>query len=69
MQRLDGWARERGHTVADVAIAWLATRPAVSTIITGVTKPEQVRANAQAVAWKLTPEDVSQIEQLLATPE
>ena len=68
VQRLDGWARERGHTVAEVAIAWLATRPAVSTIITGVTKPEHVRANAQAVAWKLTPDDVSQIEQLLAKP-
>ncbi|HEX6820029.1 MAG TPA: aldo/keto reductase [Ktedonobacterales bacterium] len=69
VQRLDGWAHERGHTVAEVALAWLASRPAVSTVITGVTKPEQVRANAKAVEWKLSPEDVTQIEQLLDMPK
>jgi aryl-alcohol dehydrogenase-like predicted oxidoreductase len=65
VQRLDAWARERGHTVGELAIAWLASRPAVSTVITGVTKPEQVAANARAVDWQLSPEDVAEVDRLL----
>jgi aryl-alcohol dehydrogenase-like predicted oxidoreductase len=66
VQRLDAWARERGHTVGELAIAWLASRPAVSTIISGVTRPEQVIANARAVEWQLSPEDIAEIDRLLA---
>ena len=66
VQRLDAWARERGHTVGELAVAWLASRPAVSTIITGVTKPEQVVANVRAVEWRLSPEDVAEVDRLLA---
>ena len=66
VQRLDAWARESGHTVAELALAWLASRPAVSTIIAGTTRPEQVAANARAADWKLTAEDLAEIERLLA---
>jgi aryl-alcohol dehydrogenase-like predicted oxidoreductase len=66
VQRLDAWARESGHTVAELALAWLASRPAVSTIIAGTTRPEQVAANARAADWKLTPDDLAEIERLLA---
>lgn len=66
VQRLDSWARDHGHTVAELALAWLASRPAVSTIIAGTTRPEQVAANARAADWKLTPDDLAEVERLLA---
>lgn len=66
VQRLDAWAHESGHTVGELALAWLASRPAVSTIIAGTTRPEQVAANARAADWKLTPDDLAEIDRLLA---
>ena len=66
VQRLDAWAHDSGHTVGELALAWLASRPAVSTIIAGTTKPEQVAANARAADWKLTPGDLAEVERLLA---
>ena len=68
VRRLEEWARARGHTVADLAIAWLAARPAVSTVITGVTKPEQVAANVQAAEWVLTPAEVEEVAALAPRP-
>ena len=66
VQRLDVWARERGHTVGELALAWLAARPGVSTIIAGTTRPEQVAANARAADWHLTQEDLRDIDVALA---
>ena len=68
VERLDAWARERGHTVGELALAWLAAQPAVSTVIAGVRSPEQVAANVAAGEWKLSPDDLSAIDSLLAPP-
>lgn len=67
-QRLDVWAQERGHSVGELALAWLAAQPAVATVIAGVRTPEQVIANAHAGEWKLSSEELAAIERLL-TPD
>jgi aryl-alcohol dehydrogenase-like predicted oxidoreductase len=64
VRRLETWARERGHTLTELAIAWLAARPMVATVITGATKPEQVEANVKAVEWSLTPAEVEEVATL-----
>jgi aryl-alcohol dehydrogenase-like predicted oxidoreductase len=66
VQRLDAWARERGHTVGELALAWLAAQPAVSTVIAGTTRPEQVDANVHAAEWHLSPDDLRAVEAMLA---
>ena len=66
VQRLDAWARERDHTVGELALAWLAAQPAVSTVIAGTTRPEQVEANVRAAGWKLTADDLAAVERVLA---
>ncbi|HEX6796335.1 MAG TPA: aldo/keto reductase [Ktedonobacterales bacterium] len=68
VQRLDAWAREHGHSAAELALAWLAAQPAVSTIIAGARRPEQVTANARAAEWKLTPQELAEIDRVLAEP-
>ncbi|HEU5439388.1 MAG TPA: aldo/keto reductase [Ktedonobacterales bacterium] len=65
VSRLSAWASERGHSVGELALAWLAAQPAVSTIIAGVTKPEQVTANVAAGAWRLSQQDLAEIDTLL----
>ncbi|MGZ3584683.1 MAG: aldo/keto reductase [Ktedonobacterales bacterium] len=66
VQLLDAWARERGHNVGELALAWLVGRPGVSTVIAGTTRAEQVAANARAAEWKLTPADLAEIDAILA---
>ncbi|HLJ79833.1 MAG TPA: aldo/keto reductase [Ktedonobacterales bacterium] len=66
VQRLDAWARERGYTVSELALAWLAARPGVSTVIAGTTRPEQVATNARAAEWHLTDDDLQAIDAFLA---
>jgi aryl-alcohol dehydrogenase-like predicted oxidoreductase len=58
VDRLAAYARERGHSLLELAIAGLASRPGVASVIAGATTPEQVRANAAAGEWRLTPEEL-----------
>jgi aryl-alcohol dehydrogenase-like predicted oxidoreductase len=68
VDRLSRWAKERDHTVGELALAWLLSRPEVSTIIAGATKPEQVEANARAAEWVISESDLAEIDRALGTP-
>ena len=50
LQRFSSFAAERDLTEIQVAFSWLAAQPAVSSVIAGATRPEQIRENAAAVA-------------------
>ena len=63
------WAEERDHSVGELALSWLLSRPEVSTIIAGATRPEQVDANAKAAEWKLSTDELKQIDEQLSTGE
>src|SRR5207302_9272620 len=65
IEALEQWARERGHTLLELAFAWLLARPMVASVIAGATKPEQVRANAAAASWQLTAADLDGIDALI----
>ncbi|MDY7088341.1 MAG: aldo/keto reductase [Actinomycetota bacterium] len=62
---LTAFGAERGHSLLEVAIAGLAARPAVSSVIAGATTAEQVHANAAAGAWEFTADDVAMLEEAL----
>jgi aryl-alcohol dehydrogenase-like predicted oxidoreductase len=65
VERLEAFAAERGHTLLELALSWLAARPAVSTVIAGATTPEQVYANVAATgAWDLSPEELTEVDRL-----
>jgi aryl-alcohol dehydrogenase-like predicted oxidoreductase len=57
IEALEAYAAERGLSILDVAIAGLAARPTVSSVISGVSRGEQVRTNAAALRWEPTDED------------
>ena len=45
---------ERGVSAAQVALNWVVSRPAVSTVILGARNDAQLRDNLAAVTWRLT---------------
>jgi aryl-alcohol dehydrogenase-like predicted oxidoreductase len=51
---LQEFAAARGRSLLELAIAGLASQPAVGSVIAGATKPEQVRQNAAAADWELS---------------
>ena len=61
---LGKFAAERGHTLLDLAFSWLLAKPAVSSVIAGATRPEQVDQNVAAANWELTTEELSAIDRI-----
>jgi aryl-alcohol dehydrogenase-like predicted oxidoreductase len=62
LEALDAFASERGLTLLEVAIGGLLAQPAVDSVISGATKPEQARSNAAAGEWEPTPEDLAALD-------
>ena len=67
LERLEAFAAARGRTLLELAFGWLATRPCVSSIIAGATKPEQLAANVRAVEWTLAQNELQEIDRITAT--
>jgi len=64
IEALTSYADERDLSLLDVAIAGLAAQPAVGSVISGATRGEQVRANAAALRWQPTAEDLVELDAL-----
>jgi len=60
---------QRDHTILELAFAWLAAQPAMTSIIAGATRPEQVAANVAAVDWPLSDDDLARLDQLLVAAD
>jgi aryl-alcohol dehydrogenase-like predicted oxidoreductase len=61
-ERLDEWARARGHGLLELAFSWLLAQQPVSSVIAGATRPEQLDANVKAGCWSLTSEERAEID-------
>lgn len=65
VESLIAFAEARGHTILELAFAWLLAQPTVASVIAGATSPEQIAANAGAARWHLTEAEKAEIESLL----
>jgi aryl-alcohol dehydrogenase-like predicted oxidoreductase len=65
-EKLRPIAERHGHTVAQLAIAWVLRRPEVTSAIVGARKPSQIEETAAAGDWQLLEESIAEIEKLLA---
>ena len=66
VEKIAAYGDEIGRSVLDIAIGWLAAQPYVSSVIAGVTKPEQIRQNVAAADWQPTPEQLEAIGKIAA---
>lgn len=63
-EELAAFAKARGHTLLDLAFSWLLARHPVASVIAGATSPEQIEANVKAASWKLSGEDLAEIDRI-----
>jgi aryl-alcohol dehydrogenase-like predicted oxidoreductase len=63
---LAAFCTARGRTLVELAFSWLAARPPVSSVIAGATKPAQIDANIAAAGWRLTPEEMDEVNRITA---
>jgi aryl-alcohol dehydrogenase-like predicted oxidoreductase len=66
VEALIQFATTNGHTLLELAISWLAAQVAVASVIAGAKTPDQARSNAKAADWKLSPEHLREVDQLLS---
>jgi aryl-alcohol dehydrogenase-like predicted oxidoreductase len=64
VEALSDFAAKRGHTLLELAMSWLASRPYVPSIIAGATQPEQIEQNIAAVNWALSEAELAEIDRL-----
>ena len=68
LDRVEGliaYASERGHTMLELAVSWLAAHARGASVIAGASSAAQVQANASAAGWRLGETDLEQIEDVL----
>ncbi len=63
--KLTDWAKDHGHEVNELAIAWLLAQPQVASVISGATRVEHVQANARAAEWELSKAEEQEVRELL----
>jgi aryl-alcohol dehydrogenase-like predicted oxidoreductase len=68
VEELIEFSESRGHTILELAFSWLLTRPAVVSVIAGATSSEQARRNALAAGWRLTDEELAEIDSIVSRP-
>lgn len=66
VKKLTVLANEMGVTTSALALAWAMKNPAVDSVITGASRPEQVLENLKGLDVRLTPEVDARIEEILA---
>ena len=64
VQALSEFAASRGHTLLELAISWLVSRPYVPSVIAGATRPEQIEQNIAAAGWQLSDTDLAEIDRI-----
>ncbi len=65
LERLTRFAAERGHTMTELAVAWLLAQPQIASVISGATAPEHVAANAKGAEWTLSADEMAEVDQIL----
>jgi aryl-alcohol dehydrogenase-like predicted oxidoreductase len=59
----------RGVSPSQVALNWVASKPGVDTVIIGARDEAQLRDNLAAATWRLTDDEMAQLDAVSALPE
>jgi len=61
VDKLKAIAGDRGLTVAQLALSWVASEQTVSVALVGTRRPEEMEENAKAIEWVMTPSEREEI--------
>lgn len=65
LETLVAWAEARGHSLTELAHAWLLAHPQVSSVISGATSLGHVESNAMGADWALMADELDEVNVLL----
>jgi aryl-alcohol dehydrogenase-like predicted oxidoreductase len=65
-EKLGDFAEAQGRTMLELAFSWLLAQSPVASVIAGATRPEQLEQNVKAGDWKLTAEELAEIDRISA---
>lgn len=65
-ERLNAFARSYGHSLPQLALAWVLHNPMVSVALVGVLTPQEIEANVQAADWPLSSSELAEVDAFLA---
>ena len=66
VEALSDFCAAHGRTLLELAFGWLLSRGPTSSVIAGATQAEQVRQNAAAGAWRLSAEEMAEVDAITA---
>ncbi len=66
VDRLREIAEAAGHTVAELVVNWTLHQPGITAALCGAKRPEQIRETAGGAGWRLTDEQLAEIDRALA---
>jgi hypothetical protein len=66
VRELEAFARERGYKVSQLAVAWVLAQPGVHVAIVGSRRPAHIEDGVGAADIRLTPEDLEEIDRIMA---
>jgi aryl-alcohol dehydrogenase-like predicted oxidoreductase len=64
LEALEGFAQSRGYDLITLAVSWLASQPVTVSVIAGATRYEQMAQNAAAASWKMTEEELAEVDKI-----
>ena len=65
LEKMEAWAQAQGRSLNELAQVWLLAQPQVCSVISGMTRLDQLMSNVKAVDWALTPEEEAEIRAIL----
>jgi aryl-alcohol dehydrogenase-like predicted oxidoreductase len=65
-ERLADFVESRGHTMLELAFSWLLSQQPVASVIAGATRPDQLEQNVKAGDWKLSDQELAEIDRIAA---
>ncbi|MCI2236438.1 aldo/keto reductase [Helicobacter sp. CaF467b] len=67
VDELESISKETGHSIAQIALAWVLSRPTISSLVIGATKVEQLKENLQASELQLDAEHIKRLDKASQT--
>jgi aryl-alcohol dehydrogenase-like predicted oxidoreductase len=65
LEALENFASSCGFNLLTLAVSWLASQPTVASVISGASRVDQLAQNVAAAGWKMTAEDLSEIDRIV----
>jgi aryl-alcohol dehydrogenase-like predicted oxidoreductase len=65
MDKLIEFGKSINRNILELSLCWAANQNQIGSVLVGVTKPEQLIQNVEAISWKMTPEEMESINNIL----